>query len=285
MGAAMDHRESSVRSRELGARLRAAMAAAGLPGTQVAARMGVSQSQVSRWLTGLHECREVDAAVFLAVCGVTDTATRDQVLSAGAARHLPGVFRVPGEQRWRVYGDHAATAGRLVEFAPAMVPWMLQDTDYTGALAIAAGVRLPELPAWVSHRARLADLVGDDGPARVEVFVHEWALRTPVGRPEVMAAQLRHLLTVSARPAVSLRVVPDGSTTPAGGPFTLLQFADSRAAVYRDEVHAGVFLDGIEDVQAHRDVLDRLSGLALNEQSSVELVRTIAADLRQSSVP
>lgn len=66
----MRDREPTMRSRELGGKLRRAMVRAGLDGRQAAHLLGWSEGKVSRLLSGKRGGGELDVAAFLAVCRV-----------------------------------------------------------------------------------------------------------------------------------------------------------------------------------------------------------------------
>lgn len=66
----MGEPDTTVRSRELGARSRRVMEAAGLTGQQTARLLGWSQSEVSRLLNGKLTVKEADIAAFAGICRV-----------------------------------------------------------------------------------------------------------------------------------------------------------------------------------------------------------------------
>ena len=71
-----------------------------------------------------------------------------------------------------------------------------------------------------------------------------------------MAEQLRHLLRMSERPYLTLRVVPaaHGAHAAMSGPFTLMEFAEFRPVAYLDSETSSLFLElpeEIDGVPAH----------------------------------
>jgi muconolactone delta-isomerase len=83
--------------------------------------------------------------------------------------------------------------------------------DYARALiAVQPGVTAEVMAARLAARAERQRRVLDrqDNPPSVWVIVDEVALYRQVGTPEVMAAQLRHLAEIAARPLVTHTVMP-----------------------------------------------------------------------------
>jgi hypothetical protein len=58
----------------------------------------------------------------------------------------------------------------------------------------------------------------------------------------------------------------------------MLEFADYDALVYREEPTAGMFLGRPSEVAAYRSILADLKSIALDEESSRNLIRAAAAD-------
>jgi hypothetical protein len=69
-------------------------------------------------------------------------------------------------------------------------------------------VPVSEIDDRVAARLARQSLFSRDPPARFTFYLHEFALRLPVGGPAVMVEQLHHLLRMSRRSYLTLRVVP-----------------------------------------------------------------------------
>jgi hypothetical protein len=96
----------------------------------------------------------------------------------------------------------------------------------------------------------------------------------------VMSGQLHHLIQMSILPSVSVRVVPIGCGVHASqrGPFTLLEFRQWPPVLYREDPVA-VLLDDDPVVASYRSIAYHLSGVALDELRSRELISQIAVEL------
>ena len=121
------------------------------------------------------------------------------------SRHWP---EVPATfKSWPEYEDKAAS---LRDWSPSIVTGLLQTEDYAHALISVqpqitqeiAGARLAnrlERQKRVMHR---------DNPPSGWFIVDELSLYRQVGSPQSMAAQLRRLLEVAARPKFTVQVLP-----------------------------------------------------------------------------
>jgi hypothetical protein len=265
----------SVRSRELGRRLLSAQQKAGFNGLELAAKLEWTASMVSRMMSGHRPASDVQAARLLTVCGVFG-AERDEILRLCRPDSDIGL-RLADSEHLPVYLAHARGAVRLVEFQSGIVPWMLQTPEYTRALIAESSAAPAEREAHITARRTLAQLMT---LPRLDVLVHEWALRTPVQDATVMSGQLHHLIQMSILPSVSVRVVPIGCGVHAGqrGPFTLLEFRQWSPVLCREDPVA-VLLDDDPVIASYRSIADHLTTIALDEPRSRELIGRIAVEL------
>lgn len=277
----MRDRETTIRSRELGEGLRAAMRGAGFTARQAGEKLGWSDSRVSRLLSGKRGGTEVDVSAFLAVCEVTG-GERDRLLALCRQMGTKGWLQQHGgdlPKQLRTLIDHEDLAVDIRAFEPIVVPGLLQTGDY--ARALLSGTRtLPveEIEDRVATRLARQSLLGSG--ARFTFFVHEFALRLPASTPEVMSEQLHHLLRLSVRPYLTLRVVPASAGVHAGiaGAFQLMAFAEFRPIVYLDSQTASIFLEEPEEIAAYRRSLSALADDALDEGQSRELIAAVAVE-------
>lgn len=277
----MRDRETTIRSRELGEGLRVALQAAGLSSKDAGVRLGWSDSRVSRLLSGKRGGSEVDVAAFLAVCGVTG-GERDRLLALCREMNTRGWLQQHGgtlPKQLRTLIDHENVATRIGAFEPIVVPGLLQTGDYARALLAGTGT-LPtgEIEDRVAARLARQSLLGSGAGFRF--LVHEFALRLPASTPEVMSEQLHHLLRLSVRPYLSLRVVPAEAGVHAGiaGAFQLMEFAEFRPIVYLDSETASIFLEEPVEIAAYRRSLSALAETALDEGQSRELIANIVLE-------
>ncbi len=281
---AMQDREPTIRSRELGEGLRQAMERAGLNGKQAAHLLGWSPSWVSRLLSGKRGGNEVDVAAFLGVCRVKGP-ERDQLLALCQEQNTPGWLQQRGSRLPKqlvTLIDRENKAVTIGDFQPILVPGLLQTGEYARAV-ISHNVNVPpeEVDERVAARLARQSLFSRDHPPRFTFYVHEFVLRTPVGGAVVMADQLHHVLRMSTRRCVTLRVVPValGAHAAMTGAFTLMEFAEFKPVTYLESETSSLFLEKPEEITAYRRILEALSETALGEGESRELIATVAIEL------
>jgi hypothetical protein len=276
--------DSTIRRRELGLQLRAAMEAADWSGKRIAEWLGFSETAVSRMLTGHRSASAIEVAAVLAVCRVTGSA-REELLSLCTPPSVPGLFHIDGRQRWAAFHTHAATATRIVDFSPLMVPWTVQSPDYTRAM-VDALVHVPEpmvpeiLYEWTKFQVAVMN-IWDRSEDALTVFVHEGALRTPVGGPLVMSDQIHRLLRLSVRSGVSVRVIPSvvGAYSGLMGGFTFLEFDQFDPAIYQEDCFAGQFVEASISIRRCQSVIEEFDRLALDEGASRVRLGWLAVEL------
>jgi hypothetical protein len=178
--------------------------------------------------------------------------------------------------------DHENKAVTISDFEAIFVPGLLQTGEYARAV-ISRIVNVP--PGEVDDRvaARLArqSLFARERPAAFTFYLHEYALRLPVGGPVVMAEQLRHLHRMSERSYLSLRVLPValGVHPAMAGAFRLMEFAEFKPVAYLESETSSLFLERPEEIAAYRRILAALAENALSERQSRELIAALATGL------
>jgi transcriptional regulator with XRE-family HTH domain len=275
-----DH-ETTARSRELGDELRRVREKAGFNGSRLARKLGWSPSRISRMESGSRGASEVDVATFLAFCQVGGPereriiALCKEVYSSTWLRPHGGAL--PDELRTLIL--HEATANRILEYDPLVVPGLLQTEDYARAV-FHWSKRLPEDGIELHVRARMdrQTIFRRQQPPACTFFAPEQVLRTPVGGARVMNDQLLHLALVSARARCAIRVIPAsaGPYGSLGGPFRLMEYADHRPVACVENHTSSLFLEERKDVAAYRATLDRLAELALDGGQSREFLASLA---------
>jgi transcriptional regulator with XRE-family HTH domain len=280
----MPHRDPTIRSRELGEGLRQAMQNAGLNGKQAAQLLDVTPSYVSMLLAGKRGASELDIAAFLGVCRVRG-AERDRLLGLCREQDNPGWLQQHGSRLPKqlvTYVDHENKAVTIEDFQSTLVPGLLQSGEYARAvISRIANVPPDEVDDRVAARLARQSLFSRDRPARFTFYLHESALRLPVGGRAVMAEQLRHLQRMSMRSYVTLRVVPValGAHAATGGSFIFMEFSEFKPVVYLESETTSLFLEKPEEIQAYRRILGVLADTALGEGQSRELIADVATGL------
>ncbi|OZM73727.1 transcriptional regulator [Amycolatopsis antarctica] len=276
--------ETTVRSRELGEELRRVLTRAGLTGKQVAHQLDWAQSDISRMLTGRRRMKETDVATFLGICRVRGR-ERERILALCREANRSGWHQQHGSRlpkQLRTLIDHEDNALRMAEYEGALVPGLLQTGDYARAvISRIANVPEGEVDERVAARLARAAIFGRRTPARYVFYLHEFALRLPVGEAAVMSEQLHHLLRLAVRPYLSLRIVPAAHGAHAGlaGSFRLMEFAAIKPVVYLESETSTLFLEEDAEIAAYRNILAALADTALDERQSRDLIGNLAIEL------
>jgi transcriptional regulator with XRE-family HTH domain len=276
-------RVHTIRSRELGEALRKALKAAGLTGQEASRRLGWSPSKVSRLLLGARGATERDVSSLLVLCGVNGD-ERSRLLSlcrdSGAGAWVQQLGRLPTQLKTLV--DHENQACGIDEFEPTLVPGLLQTVDYAQAIVRAnRNVAAHEVDERVIARTARQQLFRRARPPRFTFYVHEFALRLPIGGPEIMAEQLNHLVRMAGRENIALRVVPAavGAHAALAGAFRLMEFPHYKPIVYLESENSSLFLERPEEIAAYRGILSALADTALRAGESRQLVAGLAREL------
>lgn len=280
----MSEHDPTIRSRELGDGLRLAMERANLNGKQLALRLGWSESQVSRLLTGRRGAGEVEVAAFLAICGVIGQ-ERARLMRLCKEQNTRSWFQQFGSRlptQIRTYIDHENKATHINQFETLVIPGILQIDEYARALfERSATVPASEIEDRVVARAGRQTIFSRSNRPDCTFLIHESVLRLPVGAPEVMSEQLHHMLRMSVRAHIAIRVVPTALGAHAGsaGSFTLLESSEYKPVVYLEGETSGVFLEKPEEIASYRAVFKSLASAALDEGESKDLIAKVAIDL------
>lgn len=193
-------------------------------------------------------------------------AKEPNLLAAG----IPGVPEVLGTLM-----EIERTAQLIIDMPPAkLIPGMLQIGDYARAVMGDA----PGADTRVAMRLARADILTRRDPVQLVALLGEESLRQPIADPEVMAAQLTHLLDMAKKPAVTIQIIPARTGWHSGmiSPFELIEFEQATPIVHLEHHHASAFLFEDDDVAAYQDLAQRLrEEVAMSPKGSVELIAKV----------
>ena len=278
--------------RRLGAELRRLRTGAGLHLDEVAQALGCSTSKVSRLETGKGVPKASDVRGLIRLYGSPAEDEQEMLLQLVRDSRAEGwwttyIDGVPSERFFLdVPGRYLALetdAIALRSFDFGTLHGLLQSPEYTRAVLSS---QLPhhsaqEIDQLVELRVRRQERLHAVDPLHITAVIDESLLFRVVGGPDVMAAQLRHLLHLMDLPHVVVRVLPFGAGVHRShqGHFMLLEFPDDLGSdlVYI-EGHAGeTFLEGESDVDLYRDVFDDALARSLDAGASYDAVRCSAS--------
>jgi transcriptional regulator with XRE-family HTH domain len=241
-----------------------------------------SHSKISRLETGRVGFKDRDIADLLTFYGVTDEQERETMRALAIRANAPGWWHDYSDILPHWFEDYIGleeAATQIRGYEVQFVPGLLQTGDYTRAVAKlghpAASER--ELDRRVSLRLARQVILTRPNPPNIWVVIDEAALRRPVGGEAVMRAQLKHLLDVAQRRSVTIQIIPfnAGGHAAAGGPFTILRFAedDLPDVVYMEQLTSALYLDKPEVVDSYLLVMERLCVAAATPNQSMKMLR------------
>ncbi|WP_407560678.1 helix-turn-helix domain-containing protein [Streptomyces sp. 184] len=218
-------------------RLRELRQDAGITGTELAVRCGWTHPKTSRIENARTSPSASDIRLWCRACGADDQAA-DIIAQSRNAESLYVEWRRKVRAGLKQLQESYVPLFKATElfrvYSASLVPGFLQTEGYaTGVLSSVA--RLQDIPDDVSDavaaRLERSRIIQEPGH-RFVLLIEEAVLRYKVGDSEAMAAQLGHLLTVGALPAVSLGVIPFSSPArPVSPRETFHVYDDTMVAV------------------------------------------------------
>lgn len=273
----------TIRSRQVAGELRRLRKQAGLTTGEAGARLGVSQSKVSRVESGASGLRIDDVAAMLGLYHVPAT-RREEILALVREAAKPGWVRIHGQglpEQWQALIEWEDLATSFLHYQPMMIPGILQTADYARAIIRDTADREQsesEVDNKVAARLGRQGILSRALPPALHVVLYEPALRVPVGGPAVLAAQLRHLAELARRPRVTIQVVPLAAGPHPGleGPFMLMEFATDPPLVHLENRVTSIFLEEDPHIASYRLAWQRIKARALPPERSVALIARLA---------
>jgi|SRR5215218_7643876 transcriptional regulator with XRE-family HTH domain len=269
---------ATVRQRRLARELRRLREGAHLTIEQVANKLELSPSTVSRIETAQVGIRPRDVRELLDIYGVAGV-QRDELLQIARERR-----QQPWWQEYRDLPNMAlagfeADATSISQFSALLVPGLLQTEAY--AREVLTAIRLDARPGDIQRRMdlrlnRQALLTGETAP-QYWVVLDEAVVRRPVGGPAVMGAQLEYLAQMAALPSVTLQVLPFSAGAHAGmdGEFTIFGYRapEDPDVVYIENTGGDAYIEDADVTRRYNRIFDHLRAAALDPAESV---RTLA---------
>jgi transcriptional regulator with XRE-family HTH domain len=170
------------------------------------------------------------------------------------------------------------SASAMQVFHPFLVPGLLQIVDYSEALADSHQESTQNRRMVDLRMQRQNQLFGDSGggqddPAQLTFLLSEAALRQWIGGPAVMAAQLQHVLDISERPNVGVRIIPFSAGAHPGllGSSILIQLPDDEWAVFNEGSPTGLTEDN-ETTTKTVEYFETMEEIALSTSETAELI-------------
>ncbi|MGH3831497.1 MAG: helix-turn-helix domain-containing protein [Pseudonocardiaceae bacterium] len=238
-----------------------------------------SRSKLQRVETRAYAPQPAEVEHLAAVYDVPATETAVLVRMAREARQKGWwqASALPKPPQTMVGLEQAATTVR--EFALALVPGLLQTSDYARTLmtTIEPTTSIEVLENLIAARMIRQHVLTGTDPLVYQVTLSEAVLHCPVGGSRVMRGQLENLLELSGRPNISIQVLPYAAGAHPGmeGAFAIVTLPDLAHDVGYVEGPAGsIYLEEQDHVRRCTMRFAMLSSLALSQAESAELIST-----------
>jgi transcriptional regulator with XRE-family HTH domain len=273
----------TVRRRELGVLLRALRTELGWTVDQVAERLLVSPSKVSRLETGQRGASARDIRDLCDLYGVDD-ALRQQLTDLAAlgkqqawwqSRHLP----------YSTYVGLESEASSISDFGLGLVPGLLQTAEYARAVlrALRPAPSAEVIDQRLAGRLERQRLLTSSKPPEFEAMIDEAVLYRVAGNQVVMRAQLHRLIEASELPNVTVRVLPyrAGVLPSNNNKFIILDFTQPAVPgiVFVEGLTGDLYFDRAEDVEAYQEAFAFMRDLAASADLTRDIIRSAASAL------
>jgi transcriptional regulator with XRE-family HTH domain len=266
----------TIRSIELGGKLRALRVNAGLKPDEACVQLGWDRRKLDRTETGTTIPRLGD---LLAAMDLYDASAEDR----GALKDLRDEAKAGRRGWWIGFGDVfngplpalELSARKIRSFEMNIVPGLAQTSEYARTLIEIARPEDSTEAIEKRLRARMArqDAVylRADAPS-VHFIVDEAALMRPVGGTKVLNDQISALWELGQRPGVTVQIIPldIGAHAALKGGFEIMDFAvdASPQVAFTAGQEGDVYLEGALDLRRLNNVWDRLATAALTPDDS-----------------
>ena len=283
----MAKRSPTVRERRLARALRHLREEAGLTIEEIAEKLEMSASTVSRMETAQVGVRPRDLKFLLDMYEVSE-AERDQLLQIARERRQQHWWQEYADLPSILFAGLEEDASTIWQYSTQLVPGLLQTEAY--ARAVLQAIRLDAKPGDIERRLELRihrqELLTSEHAPEYWVVLDEAVVLRQVGGPAVMADQLGELIEAARRPNVTLQVLPFTSGEHAGmdGEFTVFHYLESADpdVVYIENTGSDLYLEAPEVTRRYNKIFDHLRAAAQNPAESIRTLGSIQSELHSS---
>ncbi|MDF5755558.1 helix-turn-helix transcriptional regulator [Spongiactinospora sp. TRM90649] len=251
-----------------GAEMRRLREAAQLSQSAVAARLGCTQTQVSRLEKATRSPSRSDAERLERLFGESD--------GVSFIRMYQQIHAQPGGPVWfRDWAEEIEPTARVIRsWDPMLVPGLLQTESYARAIfTLEPRATFETVEQRVEARMRRQRILVRDNPPRVIVLFEAGVLQRSVGGPEVMREQLGRLLEAASSPSISIQLVDPECLPGLAGAFMIAELPDGRPiTVNADSPAQGHVTTDYEHVAAIQERYETIRLWAYPERTSLQMV-------------
>jgi transcriptional regulator with XRE-family HTH domain len=255
-----DFGSSAVRQRRLASELRRLRRRARLTGRDVATQLGWSEAKLSRIENGQARVKIADLDDFMDLYKVSGPHRAELIALAEESREADLLEELEGdlpEGHAQILQAESEAQAMLI-WEPQVVPGLLQVEDYTRALlelwpAIFARPAT-EIERRIETRRLRQRVLSRIPPLELSFVIDESVLFRGFATSQVMRDQLAHIVEVSERPSIEIRILPlAGKQVIGTGAFIHFRFPRIHEVSLPDTV-AFEHLQGTTFIESERDV-------------------------------
>ena len=275
---------TTAQQRRLARILRRLREGAGLTIEQVAEKLELSPSTISRIETAHVGVRPLDVKALLEIYEVAEARRAELLELARKSRQQPWWYEyreVPGASLVGYEFDAASVR----QYVAMVLPGLFQTREYAKEVlrSIRHDAPAEEIEQRLEFRMHRQELLTQEGAPDLWIILDEATLHRPIVGPAVMRKQLQRLIEVSALPKITLQVLPFSAGPHAGldGDFTLYSFSDSADPdlVFIENSGGDLYLEDTDRIEQYRLIFSHLQAAALNPVESVRALTDIQKDL------
>jgi transcriptional regulator with XRE-family HTH domain len=274
---------------QLAAELKRLRDLAGVSGRELAQRIGISQSKVSRIESGAVVPSLPEVTAWGKELGVPVGTQERLTALIEAAYDEVHPWRAVLQRRGTLQDrtrELERTATRVLTFQPALVPGLLQTAEYARRVIAMFHRQYGGQDPAAEVAGRLDRQLALYEPDRhFDFLVTETALRWRPGPVRLQLAQLDRIASVATLDNVTVGVIPLDveATALTTHNFVVHEVDGTDAAVTVETIHADMTVDTAEHVATYRTRWSDLRAMALFDDDAQEFLRRVQNDLRAQS--
>ncbi|WP_228456634.1 helix-turn-helix domain-containing protein [Streptomyces durbertensis] len=182
------------------------------------------------------------------------------------------------------FPEYVGYEGRAAEirlFENGVIPGPLQTREYAQTLADAAVARgditREQAEERVSFLMERQAALARTTPPMVIAVLDESCVRRPIGGPDVMGAQLQHLIDFAAQPNTMFQLAPFslGEQRPFNRSVNLLTLPDRSVASYVESQTQGYFDRELASVLPLLRAYHQLQAVSLSQAASIDVIHQL----------
>jgi hypothetical protein len=241
-------------------------------------QLGWQQSKLSRMERGQQCISAADLASLLVIYKVQGKERR-RLLHLTERQDQPGYwdYDSPLDVESMPLMRLEPQATSIVAAESLVIPGLAQTADYTRAFMQAGLVPPDQVGSRVEARQARKFILTKENSPKIDMIVHEAALRQVVGNAKIMAVQLHAMLEVAELPNVRLWIVPFKLAGNAGfaSSFYLMNFPRNKSVVYLENMTSCLYLEDAEKIDYFRRQSASFAKVALDPVESVQFLATM----------